>query len=253
MEKDVWRLDVVPPDPSSDFNLLAACLTGPEVPVEPACEPADLEGDADVDLADFSAFQRMFGARSGILYAPTNPDNPAWRAAVAAYTGQRCDYFDARHGTPSVALMNEYHCVFTWVNYNYQDKVKMGDNLAAYVDAGGKAILGQWCLPTAGPQLAGRIMTPGYVPVIGSTYSSGVYAGDGTDCVHHGVSSYTASYRDECALIPGNEADGTFTDGWLSVAWRPDRRVFYSAGNTGGDFGTGDTAELVGNMCDCEE
>ena len=253
MEKDVWRLDVVPGDPLNDFNLFAGCLTGPGVPAGPDCQPADLDGDADVDLADFWMFQRAFSGRSGILYAPTNPDNPTWRAALEAYTGQRCDYFDARVGTPSVELMDEYHCVFTWVNYPYADNVAMGDNLAEFVDGGGKALLGQWCLPTAGPQLAGVIMTDGYVPVTGSTYSAGEYAGDGSDCVHvlGPVSSYGSSYRDECSLIAGNMTDGTFTDGWLSVAWRPDRRVYYSPGNTGGDFTTGDTAELVGNMCGC--
>ncbi|MCK4343600.1 MAG: hypothetical protein KAY37_17950 [Phycisphaerae bacterium] len=44
-----------------DFNILAGCLNGPDVPVEPDCEPADLHGgDDDVDLADFRAFQVAF-------------------------------------------------------------------------------------------------------------------------------------------------------------------------------------------------
>jgi hypothetical protein len=106
---------------------------------------------------------------------------------------------------------------------------------------------------TAGICLSGEIMTEGYIPVSGTSYSAGDYAENGIDCVHAlgPVSSYGATYRDECDLIPGSMTDGTFTDDWLAVAWRPDRRVYYSPGNTGGDFSTGDTAELVGNMCDC--
>ncbi len=253
MQQDVWRLDVVPDEPTHDFGRLAECLAGPAVPAPADCSVADMDHDSDVDLADFFVFQPAFSGRSGILYAPTNPDNAAWRAAVAARTGQRCDYFDARLGTPSVELMNEYHCVFTWVNYPYADHVQMGDNLADYVDRGGTALLGQWCLPTAGIYLSGRIMTAGYVPVAAAAYSPGTYAGDGTDCVYvrYPVSGYGSSYRDECALLAGNCTDGTFTDGWLAVAWRPDRRVYYSPGNTAGDFTTGDTAQLVAGMCGC--
>jgi hypothetical protein len=266
MERDVWRLDVVPDEPTgdldddgnvdlNDFALFADCLTGPTIPAGPECNPADFDRDADLDLADFSAFQRAFSGRAGILYAPSQPDNTAWRAALEAYIGRRCDYFDARTGTPSVHTMDQYECVFTWVNYAYHDKVTMGNNLADYVDGGGKVVLGQWCLPTAAPSpcLSGRIMSAGYIPVTGTSYSPGTYAGDGVDCVHTAgpVHSYSSSYRDKCTLIPGNVADGTFTDGWLAVAWRPDRRVYYSAGNTGADFTTGDTVELVGNMCGC--
>ena len=51
------------------------------------------------------------------------------------------------------------------MNYPLYDNDAMGDNLADYVDHGGRVILGQWCFPTAGNYLAGRIMTPDYCPV----------------------------------------------------------------------------------------
>lgn len=45
-----------------DHADLAACMTGPDGgPIEPACEPGDLDGDADVDLRDWSRFQNRFG------------------------------------------------------------------------------------------------------------------------------------------------------------------------------------------------
>ncbi|MCK4342146.1 MAG: hypothetical protein KAY37_10545 [Phycisphaerae bacterium] len=43
-----------------DFDILAGCLTGPDVTIAPDCEPADLDLDGDVDLADFGLFQTAF-------------------------------------------------------------------------------------------------------------------------------------------------------------------------------------------------
>jgi hypothetical protein len=52
----------------TDFNQLAACMTGPEVPQDdPACAHAKLDPDADVDLVDFYLFQKCF---SGAGSAP---------------------------------------------------------------------------------------------------------------------------------------------------------------------------------------
>jgi hypothetical protein len=67
----------VPPDSPGDFdcdgdvdlddyNVVADCLAGPDVPTPPVgCSPeqfsqADLEADNDVDLADFAGFQAVF-------------------------------------------------------------------------------------------------------------------------------------------------------------------------------------------------
>jgi len=193
---------------------------------------------------------------SSILYAPTQNDDATFRAAVStACGGATVDYYDARVGTPTVATLSNYDCVFTWVDAAYADKVAFGDNLADYVDAGGKVILGQWCYPSDQLfSLGGRIMTAAYCPVTTSTsYNSGNYAGDGTDCVHNGVTAYGTTYLDDATLQPGCSSDGTFTPGGeISVSWRPDRMVYYSAGNTGMYHGTGDWAQLTCNMCCCD-
>jgi len=199
----------------------------------------------------------LSGSCGSILYAPSQPDDPNFRAALSlACGGATVDYFDARYGTPTVSLLSTYDCVMTWANYAYNDVNGFGNNLADYVDAGGKVILGQWCLPTAGNHLGGRIMTSAYCPVTASTHSTGTYNGDGIDCVHDGVTAYSTYYLDICTLLPGNFSDGTLmlpTGGnTLSVAWRPDRRVYYSAGNLGLDYGnTGDWPQLTCNMCCC--
>ena len=195
----------------------------------------------------------------GILYAPSQADNPAFRADLASICGTTVDYFDAIAGTPDAALLSNYSCVLTWVNSPYADPVAFGDNLAAYVDAGGTVILGQWTYPSdQGNYLQGQIMTPAYCPVTTTTsFDVGAYNGDGTTCVHTGVAAYDTQFLDAATLGGGNTSDGTFNNpsNSLAVAWRPDGRVYYSPGNTGDSYpGTAglDWAELTCNMCTCQ-
>jgi len=190
-----------------------------------------------------------------ILYAPSEADNPTFRADVVACSGATVDYFDPRAGTPDVALLATYDCVLVWGNYAFADSVLYGDNLAAYVDGGGKVILGQWCYHSDQTNwLDGAIMTPAYCPVTVSTsFESGAYNLDGTDCVHDGVGAYSSDYFDVATAIGGASSDGTFNNvsNSLAVAWRADRMVYYSPGNTGGTYGIGDWAQLLCNICDC--
>ncbi len=190
-----------------------------------------------------------------ILYAPCEADNATFRADLAACTGGTVDYYDPRAATPDVALLSGYDCVFTWVNYAYLDNVAMGDNLAAYVDGGGKVILGQWCLPTAGNYLSGAIMGTDYIPVTGSSFENGSYNEDGTDCVHDGVTVYSSDYFDAATVVSGALSDGTFNNpsNTLAVAWRADRMVYYSPGNTGVTYGTGDWATVTCGMVLCDD
>jgi dienelactone hydrolase len=46
----------------ADFDILVGCLTGPGVTMLPGCDAADFDLDADVDGADFAAFQLNFAA-----------------------------------------------------------------------------------------------------------------------------------------------------------------------------------------------
>ena len=45
----------------ADFSLLADCMSGPEQPLAPDCESADIDIDGDADLADFATLQTALG------------------------------------------------------------------------------------------------------------------------------------------------------------------------------------------------
>jgi hypothetical protein len=183
-----------------------------------------------------------------MLYAPTQPDSPDFRAELAALIGGPVDYYNARVGTPAVSLLAEYDAVFTWVNYGYADSVLMGDNLADYVDLGGRVLLGAWCYREAQAYyLEGRIMGPEYCPVA-SALGWGGYSGGGEDCVHEGVDTYYA--LPILALQPGAVADGLLYGGAWATAWRGDRRVYFSGRSNGAGFG-GDFLHLTANMVLC--
>jgi hypothetical protein len=192
-----------------------------------------------------------------LLCAPATPDNPEFRAAVAALLDAPVDYFDARYGTPTLAQLQEYGCVLTWVNYAYHDRVAMGNVLADFVDGGGRVILGQWCKQTEQINwLDGRIMTADYCPVASCTtsYWSGSYDGNGTACPHTmtPVTAYSAEYVDRVSVLqPDASSDGTI-GGAPAVIWRADQRVWYSPGNVGGLIGAeGDWAALTANEVRC--
>jgi hypothetical protein len=193
-------------------------------------------------------------ARGGVLCAPALNDNPTFRAALSSHLdGAPVDYFDPRASTPTLAQLGQYDCVVTCVFAPYADPVAMGDVLADYVDQGGRVILGQFCAPQGlAHSLEGRIMTLGYCPVTVSTYRQDVYTGGGADCVHDQVSYYAGDYVDVAALLPGNLSDGTMGSGSLAVAWRPDRKVYYSPGNMAGWLGGGEWVRLTANICRCD-
>jgi hypothetical protein len=189
-----------------------------------------------------------------MLYCPSEADDPAFRAAIAAFTGGTVDYYDPRAGTPDVALLESYDCVYTWANFAYLDNVAMGDNMAAAVDTGTVAILGAFVTYTSGNFLGGQIMTDAYCPVWSPTGSnhfvSSNYAGDGTTPIHDGVTMYECTFRDILALQGSGAQDGSYVDGEIAHSYRPDFKVIHSNGTGASALGcTGDWALLVANAC----
>jgi hypothetical protein len=189
-----------------------------------------------------------------ILYAPSEADDPVLRSAIAAITGGTVDYFDASTGTPDTATLQSYDCVYTWANFAFADPIGYGNNLAAAVDAGTVVILGAFCTYTSGNSLGGAIMTAPYSPVYSPSGSnhfvSSNYAGDGTTPIHNGVTTYECVYRDILALQGTGLQDGSYQDGEIAHAYRPDFKVIYSNGTGAIQLGgTGQWALLVANAC----
>jgi hypothetical protein len=192
-----------------------------------------------------------------MLYTPSDVDNPTFRAEIsAAAGGATVDYFDTRAATPDLALLQSYDCVMTYCNYAYADMVLFGDRLAQYVDSGGVVILGSWCTYTTGNYLSGAIMEPAYCPVDSPTGTNhmtpALYAGDGVTCIYDNVTVLEGTYRDFLVLQGAGIQDGSYTDGEICHAYRPDGHVVYANGMDGtGTGATGDVGRVLANAGDC--
>ena len=64
---------------------------------------------------------------AAVLYAPSNPDDANFRSEVAGFTGEACNYYDARNGTPTLDALVAYDLVFTWSNYGVSGCVRDAD------------------------------------------------------------------------------------------------------------------------------
>ena len=159
-----------------------------------------------------------------ILYAPSEADDPAYRAAIGLASAAQVDYFDTRVATPSVATLLQYDAVYTWVNFDYLDPTGFGNNLAAYNDNGGNVVLGVFCTFTTGNFLAGNIMTAAYCPVdspFGTNhFTSASYTSGGTTCIYNGVTALVCQFRDFLVLQGTGDSDGIYTDNEIVHAFR---------------------------------
>jgi hypothetical protein len=203
------------------------------------------------------------GTTGSILYAPSEADDPAYRAAISAGAGgATVDYFDARVATPSVALMLQYDAVHTWVNFAYLDPTGFGNNLAAYNDQGGTVVLGAFCTFTSGNFLGGTIMTAAYCPVdspFGTNhFTLSPYTGNGVSCIYDGVTALNCQFRDFLVTQGTGKVDGTYQDGEICHAYRNNPLLFgsgevvYSNGSGAIQLaGTGQWGTAVGNSASC--
>ena len=186
-----------------------------------------------------------------ILYAPSNEDDATYRADIATAAGATVDYLDASAGTPDLAGLQSYDCVYTITLEPYANASSFGDNLADYVDEGGTVVLGLGSVTASSP-LAGRILTADYSPVTGddNVLGDSPYSGNGRTFLHVDVESYGGLIRGIVSLQGDGIPDGNFSDGEIAQAFRPDGRVVYSNGSgAAGTLGTGDWPQLVANAC----
>jgi len=195
--------------------------------------------------------------RTRVLYAPSEGDDPDYRARIAAWIEGSCDYFDTRVATPTLSQLESYDAVMTWANYLYFDNVGFGNTLADYVDQGGRVVLGAFCAYTSGNFLSGRIMTQTsrYCPVTGGFNHFTLAMWDGSDptgCPDFGITSYGSTYRDYLTLVSGWVV-GHFTDGEIANAVNtPYGDVVYANGAGGYPLApAGQDAERVGSALFC--
>jgi len=119
----------------------AAMLAAVDVPEGPQVANTGEERPVEFTGHVLTLGESSSGSCGSILYAPSEGDSSAFRTALsAACGGATVDYYDASVATPNLPLLLTYDCVLTWANYAYADSNAFGDNLADYVDAGGKVI-----------------------------------------------------------------------------------------------------------------
>jgi cysteine-rich repeat protein len=191
-----------------------------------------------------------------ILFAPADVDSPAFRDSIAMLTSGPVDYFNADDGTPTLMqLQDSYDCVFTHPGLRYDSAVSMGTVLRDYVDAGGSVVLGikTGFEPNGG--LSGTpIMAIGYSPVsTAGTTTDGQqdYSGDGLTVLHTNVAAYAIAETDTDVVLQGEGLqDGSYGNGAISAAYRPDFKVVYLNGTGSSGFNpSGDWNVLVANAC----
>jgi hypothetical protein len=200
-------------------------------------------------------------ASPGMLFAPADDDDPDFRAAIASFTGGPVSYLDARVAVPTPEFLATFDCLHTHANFVYSDRDAFGDELADFVDGGGRVILGVASLYTQSGgmdfSLGGRIRSNRYCPVTSDPdgirfFYSQSYMGDGTTCLHDGVTAYASAFEDIAYVQGVGITDGHLDGGDIALAYRPDGRVVYVNGTGNMSLGgTGDWARLIANACTC--
>ena len=214
--------------------------------------PTNFGIDAPIPTSENVITPPVVNGGPTILYCPSEADDFAYRTAISALTGNTVDYFNAATGTPTLALLQQYTCVYTWANSAYNNPVAFGNVLADYVDGGGKVLLGGFCTYTSGNALSGRIMGNDYCPVRSpggnNHFNTVAYAGNGTSYQHRNVTAYSDFFRDFLVLQGWGIQDGTYLDGEIATAFRGDGRVMYMNA-VGPPLGAaGDFARIVANF-----
>jgi photosystem II stability/assembly factor-like uncharacterized protein len=133
------------------------------------------------------------------------------------------DIFDARYATPALSLLLSYDVSIVISNYYFMDPADVGDVVAAYVESGGRVIVGQFCFGSSTP-LTGHFLTDGISPFIDgyNTYVTkylGAY--EAGHPLMAGVSGGSEYYSAAVSLSPGAELVASYTDATPLVGVMP--------------------------------
>jgi Putative Ig domain/Kelch motif len=175
------------------------------------------------------------------------------QCAIASQPGvASVDVFNANVATPTLFELQRYNEVVTYSNNLYADGVTLGNNLADYVDGGGKVVESFGAIYTGPHELGGRWLTGNYDPVIHSTnlvfgsFTLGTY--NAANPLMSGVSSLlSANYIGPPGLAPGGNDVARWNNGDFAVASRCGIAVLTGyLGDSGGPFG--DAAKVIVNQ-----
>ncbi|MCK5038157.1 MAG: hypothetical protein KAS16_03565 [Thermoplasmata archaeon] len=166
-----------------------------------------------------------------LLFADAGNGEPLRSQLLAFGDITVVDTWDARYSTPTLAQLQAYDVVITWGNYGYNNPTLIGDNLADYVDSGGKVITAMFSISSSGSSYAiqGRFKTDDYHAIAEAGYTSswttlGVY--DASHPIMDGVVSVNGFYRStSTTLNPNSYEIARWADGRLFVASKNDKSV----------------------------
>ncbi|MFZ1783605.1 MAG: PKD-like domain-containing protein [Ferruginibacter sp.] len=153
------------------------------------------------------------------------------------------DYVNTTATTPSLVQMQVYDVVVALTNSAPTNPVLLGNNLADYIDGGGKVVATTFGWEPNFAAITGRWLSGGYAPFISSsnvfsTANLGIYT------VGHplmqGVTSLTAFYRALVSVAPGATQVAAWSDGSPLMAVKGNAvglsAYIGNAGNWSGDF-----------------
>jgi hypothetical protein len=113
------------------------------------------------------------GIKALVCYANSDDSGvPAYLQSDSRFS--QVDRIDARYTTPSLTQLMQYDVVLTWTNYQYSNKVVLGNNLKTYVDFGGGVVVTCFAHHGSTWNLGGMFQSYGYDPIYQqNSYTSG--------------------------------------------------------------------------------
>jgi len=171
-------------------------------------------------------------ARADVLIAGA-PGTAGWLDDVVAkikavgIVPGNIDKFYINTGTPTVQQLSQYAAVMVFTDAGAQNATLLGDNVAAYNDAGGGVVQAVFSWHTSIP-LGGRWQSGGYSPLNYATQSSGVRLFLGTKHLPNhpvlaNVNAFdggSASYHNNGGLAAGAVLIADWTNGQPLIAER---------------------------------
>lgn len=206
----------------------------------------------------------QYGVSTNVLFALADIDQPWLKNALISRDSLigNIDYMDVGYYTPYTPTLNDlnmYDVVLTRPNGTYSDSVATGDTLAAYVDQGGRVVLGAACWFGPPHSLAGAIMDPAYSPFYmvapGNHYfyaNLGWY--DATHPMMDGITTLSEWIRDSVGVNPGADTVAKYDDSEYLLAYRtlPSDGVVVGYNVFFGDtlvlYTTGQAVKLLSNI-----